>query len=203
MIQDHFGEQYDVPDCFLYMDFDSGGLGLANPVPEFAQYVDISENRSLLERGEEGHELPPLARALMNTMRGFSSQYRADKKRSTERLRGKKKSKKHGPQGSDTEYELSTCDDELGRRLRSTTEFMSFSDYVATSEEHSRSLRRLYESLLGAPAVRQKRRKTKDWASDLFSDELVRLFGGRMAEDEFLTLGLYRTLVEEKVRWEG
>ncbi len=200
MIQSHFGEHYEVPDCFLYMDIENGGLGLANPVPAFAQYVDISHNKKS-ENGEG--ELPPMAEAQSRTMKNLSSRYREDIKKFTERRRGKKKGKKSEKVESMSEGETSTVRDALGKRLLNTSEFMSFSDYVATGEQHSNALYQLYLSLVEAPEIDSSSLQIKHWATDLFHDELETLFGGHIAEEEFLSLGLYRTLAEEKVRWEG
>jgi hypothetical protein len=63
----------------------------------------------------------------------------------------------------------------------------------------------MYKTLLNPPTndTDRPRLSTKHWASAAFHNELKELFGESIAEEEFLSLGLYRTLAEEKVRWDG
>lgn len=213
MIQDRFGaeNQYEVPDCFLYMDPEKGGLGLANPVPSFAQYIDIAKKGE----GQDDHKLAPMAQALHVLKQSLSEMYRSDAKAFTEKQHAKMQRSKRRRQLSvnklfddtelDTDVEMDVGGEGEGTKAVAVSQFMSFSDYVAGGEVHSHGMFEMYKAMLDPPVTELKhtRPSPKYWASSVFHSELEELFGGSISEDEFLSLGLYRTLAEEKVRWEG
>ncbi|KAK3185712.1 hypothetical protein K4F52_005577 [Lecanicillium sp. MT-2017a] len=206
-IQDRFGKDYDIPDCFLYMNVEDGGLGLANPVPAFAQYVNIPRDKT--SDDDEGEDmLPPFAALYRGTMECISRTYREDGKRFADRQRKEKGKRLEevnmvGNIDSSSGRKTSVIQDDVSKRLVGATEFMSLSDYIATAEEHSYDLYAMYRMAARAPEKNKNSLNITTWASELFYDELEELFGGRIVEEEFLSLRLYRTLAEEKVRWQG
>lgn len=210
MIQARFGSlrKYDVPDCFLYMDVDSGGLGLANPVPEFAQFVHLAKDNEYTD----DDDMAPMAKAMYSVKKELSDSYRADGKAFAEKVHAKRQKNRLGQRrraahlsASESSVDTDVAVDEAETaKSTETAQFMSFSEYVATSEEHSRAVRDLYTTMFDPPALEGDRARadSERWALAVFHTELEELFGGGIAEDEFLSLGLYRTLAEEKVRWD-
>lgn len=210
MIQARFGSlrKYDVPDCFLYMDVDSGGLGLANPVPEFAQFVHLAKD----DEYTDDDDMAPMAKAMYNVKKELSDSYRADGKAFAEKVHAKRQKNRLGQRrraahlsASESSVDTDVAVDEAQTaKSMETAQFMSFSEYVATSEEHSRAVRDLYTTMFDPPVLEGDRARadSERWALAVFHTELEGLFGGGIAEDEFLSLGLYRTLAEEKVRWD-
>ncbi|EGX90892.1 hypothetical protein CCM_05048 [Cordyceps militaris CM01] len=195
------GEQ--VPDCFLYMGVEDGGLGLANPAPAFAQFIQLPKH----DLQEDQKPLPPMKDALKQLNATVSENYRHASKQFAARLsakrqkrrmgRGDSKRLQDGDEDSDgdvPDFMTSTAD--------GNPQFMSFSTYMGTTEERSGAMREFYETLLDEP-VADWSVSDKTWAAKMFDGELDDLFGGYIAEEEFLSLGLYRTLAEEKVRWSG
>lgn len=200
MIQDQFAlqRQYDLPDCFLYMGVESGGLGLANPVPAFAKYVDIVK-----EEDTDEEYMPPMAKHFEVMRRQLSDAYRVDCRLFGERLHAESEKNKLGKQL--VAAPISGGKAESTDKVVDVPTFMSFSDYVSTSEEHSSALGDWYKSMFDPPILRlgSTQPSTNDWAAAYFESELKEKFGGSIAEEEFLSLGLYRTLAEEKVRWQS
>lgn len=187
------GGRYDsVPDCFLYESINEGGLGLANPAPAFAKYVDVTRENDAKGDQEDDEALPPMEKALAEVKRGLSSKYREDKTKYVNKRRREMAKKQQ--KGSDDDG-----DDDL------EAEFMSFSDYVASSEQHSTYLRDMYATLLDEPQVSSASDLLgkAGWVSTVFGAQIDELFGGSVAEKQLLSLKLYQTLAEEKVRWEG
>lgn len=211
MIRERFGKYdsrfNDVPDCFLYGSADEGGLGLANPAPAFAKHVRIVRSGDV-QRDDEDDEarLAPMEKVLSDVKRGLSTAYRSDKttfvnnmrsernKSASSRKSRKKAHKKKANEESDAE-----SDDADGAT------FMPFRDYVACSEEHSYSLYSMYIALLNEPSVKAEDSPlcNEKWASTVFGAQIESMFGGSITEKQLLSLELYRTLAEEKVRWEG
>ncbi|OAA70250.1 reverse transcriptase [Cordyceps fumosorosea ARSEF 2679] len=202
MIQERFGDEniYPVPDCFLYLGVEHGGLGLANPAPAIAQFIQLP-NKDL----KDDHKpLPPMEMALKKLNSAVSDHYRTESKQFATRLNSKQQ-KKHMAgsvqigEGRNGDGELSDLTKIAGNGV---PQFMSFATYMGTTEERSGPMSQFYETLLGEPDADWSV-SSKTWAVKMFDSELEELFGGHMAEEEFLSLGLYRTLAEEKVRWSG
>jgi hypothetical protein len=204
MIQSRFGKEYEVPDCFLYMGIQSGGLGLANPVPEFAQYVEIAKNEA---HGEDIDHMPPMERALDTMKKQLSEAYRDNEQKFAARLYAEWQKHKLGGKSASVQVAPQDSDDngERSQEAINSSRFMSFGEYIATSEEHNKAMSCMYKTLLNPPTndTDRPRLSTRHWASAAFHNELKELFGESIAEEEFLSLGLYRTLAEEKVRWDG
>lgn len=202
-IKERFGGHVkdQVPDCFLYMGVEHGGLGLANPAPAFAQFIQLPKN----DLADDQRALPPMKHALKELNASVSEDYRLASRDFVSRLDSKKHKHRMGSRQHDTTDSGSSEDDELpefARRVDGVPKFMSFSTYMGTTEQQSCAMRHFYETLLGEPDADWSV-SSKTWAAKMFDGELEDLFGGYMAEEEFLSLGLYRTLAEEKVRWSG
>lgn len=209
MIRERFGKYdsrfNDVPDCFLYGSVDEGGLGLANPAPAFAKHVRIV--RSGDEERDDGEErLAPMEQVLSDVKRELSTAYRSDKmafgtkirteKSKSASLKQSRKNLHKKKTNADSDKESDDADDAT---------FMSFRDYVACSEQHSYSLYCMYISLLNEPSVNAQDSPLGNdkWASAVFGAQIENMFGGSITEKQLLSLELYKTLAEEKVRWEG
>ncbi|XWW98155.1 hypothetical protein V2A60_006152 [Cordyceps javanica] len=202
MIQERFGTENPdpVPDCFLYLGVEQGGLGLANPAPAFAQFIQLTKSDDL---EDDQKPLPPMENALKRLNSTISEDYRNESKKFLSRVNSKRHNGRMGYR--QLVYEDSDGDGDLPsltRMLDGTPQFMSFSTYMGTTEEQSSAMREFYEVLLAEPAADWSV-SNSTWAANMFDSELEGLFGGYIAEQEFLSLGLYRTLAEEKVRWSG
>lgn len=189
-IQDRFGavDGKQVPDCFLYMKVESGGLGLANPAPAFARYIPLPSDNE-----DTGKDLPPMEDALKTMHDGISSGYRDDKESFTLKLSNKRQRRKLDRNANESENKAAE------------TQFMTFSKYMATTERRSYDMNNFYKAMMEAPSVANSETalSNQNWASSMFSSEIREYFGGHIAEEEFLSIGLYRTLAEEKARWTG
>ncbi|KAJ4150155.1 hypothetical protein LMH87_010918 [Akanthomyces muscarius] len=202
-IKERFGDDVkgQVPDCFLYMGVEYGGLGLANPAPAFAQFIQLPKS----DLADDQKALPPMKHALKELNSAISEDYRLASKSFVSRLNNKKHKHRMGSrQFEATDSDSSEGSDltEFARKVDGAPKFMSFSTYMGTTEQQSCAMRHFYETLLEEP-VADWSVSNKTWAAKMFDGELEGLFGGYMAEEEFLSLGLYRTLAEEKVRWSG
>ncbi|OAQ97933.1 hypothetical protein LLEC1_01219 [Akanthomyces lecanii] len=202
-IQERFGGDVheQIPDCFLYLGIEDGGLGLANPAPAFAQHIQLPN----YDLGDGRRDPLPLEHALERLNSDALEQYLAERKEFV----SKHSKKRHGQsmQSRQREDADSGAGGDNGstdpaRQVDAAPKFMSFSAYMGMAEKHSRNMSLFYSDLLAEPNT-QRLRSNKEWAAKMFDGELRDLFGGYMAEDEFLSLGLYRTLAEEKVRWSG
>ncbi|KAG8416849.1 hypothetical protein J3459_013571 [Metarhizium acridum] len=95
MIQERFcsRRKYDVPDCFLYMGVDSGGVGLANPVPEFAQFVHLAKDG---EYAGDDDNMAPMEKAMCHVKKELSDSDRADGKAFAEKFHAKRQENRLG-----------------------------------------------------------------------------------------------------------
>lgn len=200
MIRERFGKDdsryNNVPDCFLYQSIDEGGLGLANPAPAFAKYVDVTQDDDDSSSQDDEDKLPPMERALDTVKRGLSSTYREDSTKYVNKMlkdKSKKKQKEKFRKQQKSEEEEDAV---------LAAGFMSFSEYVGSSEQHSGDLCTLYKTLLNEPHASDLL-SADGWVSTVFGAQMDDVFGGAVAEKQLLSLQLYRTLAEEKVRWEG
>lgn len=196
----------DVPDCFLYGSADEGGLGLANPAPAFAKHVRIVRSGDV-QRDDGEERLAPMEQVLSNVKQGLSAAYRSDKTTFANKMRterGKNASSKQLRKNSHKKKTNGYSDDEESDDADGST-FMPFRDYVACSEEHSYSLYSMYIALLKEPSVNAEDSPlcNDKWASTVFGAQIEDMFGGSITEKQLLSLELYKTLAEEKVRWEG
>ncbi|KAJ3486652.1 hypothetical protein NLG97_g6571 [Lecanicillium saksenae] len=201
-IQERFGDDNKdtVPDCFLYMSVEHGGLGLANPAPAFAQYIQLPKH----DLKDDQKPLPPMKDALKVLNTAISDNYRDEGKQFVTRLNHKRQklrmqSKQPDSDDSDAESDLA----EFSQKIDGVPQFMSFSTYMGTAEQMSAAMRHFYATLLDQPLADDCAVSNQNWAARMFDGELEDMFGGYIAEEEFLSLGLYRTLAEEKVRWSG
>ncbi|KAM3474125.1 hypothetical protein MY5147_004424 [Beauveria neobassiana] len=207
-IKERFEADYSedqVPDCFLYMGVEYGGLGLANPAPAFAQFIQLPKN----DINDDQKPLPPMQEALKRLNTAISESYRKESKQFIARLNSKRHRNRMGSkrtEGVEEEEDSEEQDDgnlpDLARSVNGVPQFMSLSTYMGTTEEQSAAMRDFYETLLTEPCADWSV-SNRTWAAKMFDGELEDLFGGYIAEEEFLSLGLYRTLAEEKVRWSG
>ncbi|KAJ6787906.1 hypothetical protein PWT90_01889 [Aphanocladium album] len=201
-IQERFGskDKQPVPDCFLYMGVEHGGLGLANPAPAFAQFIQLPKN----DIKDDQRALPPMKDALKVMNSAISENYRNESKQFVTRLNNKRQkqrmqSKQSESDDSDIESDLSY----FTKKVDGIPQFMSFSTYMGTSEQMGYPMRQFYATLLEEPPAVDATVSNQNWAARMFDGELEDMFGGYIAEEEFLSLGLYKTLAEEKVRWSG
>ncbi|KAJ2968640.1 hypothetical protein NQ176_g9080 [Zarea fungicola] len=182
----------EIPDCFLYMNVENGGLGLADPAPAIAQYIQLPKKDSESEEAR----LPPMEAKLKAMNASISDSYRRDSKKFTESMSNKRHKHKLPQKQDDSRDSDSDEVSDTGPRSGSKP---------FTKKKGRVSMVNLYSALLDAP-----KRKEEDsvlsngsWAASMFENELEEIFGGFIAEEEFLSLGLYRMLAEEKVRWTG
>lgn len=201
-IQDRFGddEMGPVPDCFLYLGVEYGGLGLANPAPAFAHFIQLPKNDLEVDQ----KPLPPMKDALRLFNSEISEAYRNESQQFVTRLNNKRQ--KLRMQSKPLESDDSETDSglkEFNNKVDGVPQFMSFSTYMGTALQLSPAMRNLYATLLEEPASARSSVSSQTWAARMFDGELEDMFGGYIGEEEFLSLGLYRTLAEEKVRWSG
>ncbi len=213
-IHERFGnnDKHQVPDCFLYMGVEYGGLGLANPAPAFSQFIQLPEHD--LKGGQQS--LPPMKDALKRLNWAVSENYRRESKQFVARLNNKRQkhrmrvvlSQQRGKESESSSDDAGEDEDssgtlaEFSQKVNGVPQFMSFSTFMGTAEQRSGPMRDFYKALLEEPDSNAAV-SDQAWAGKLFDSELETLFGGYMAEEEFLSLGLFRTLAEEKVRWSG
>ena len=202
-----------LPDGFLYLPLEQGGLGLRNPLIPLllihqTRYADPA-NKTLAEKVQESRWADPAERVLSSKVE--------DERLYKEAARKYKEDGRSG-RGSHTRY-LDEEDDE---------EFMSLKEYMAYREETSVPLWNAYNALLRKPESRdievmpqhkgedgssRKRKRgvgemTKSpyerWITELYGDEVVRAFGRLdFADRKLLPVGLAVMLRGRRVRWQG
>jgi len=202
MIHSRFGVS-DVPDAFLYMPEQLGGLGLRNP---FVAFFLVRERltkdpkdamRKFIEKEKEEY-------ALAKKDFGQLSQHQR-RKRFNQIFTGGFSSKTPQPEEQDT--------------------FMSFEEFTKWRESTSTSLRQTYMELLLTPvdetlwtpadvsrelgSLQWELPELKDlgaekkWIVDLHAAELFEKCGGlSMVEKSFLPLGVLTMMRSEKVTWQ-
>lgn len=202
MIFSRFGVS-DVPDAFLYMPEQLGGLGLRNPFVAFFLVKEMitKDPKDVMQKfREEERERYEIAK------KEFEEQSRYERrKRFRLTFPGGFSDKTPQPNEQDT--------------------FMSFEEYSNVRESTSRSLQRTYMKLLSTPVDDRlfthpdvARELTelqwslpelknlsaeKKWIVDLHAAELFETCGGlSMVEKSFLPLGVLTMMRAKKVTWQ-
>lgn len=195
MLKEKFGTDDSVPDGFFYFPFETGGLGLQNPlVNAFATY-----RKSFRDPGQR------IDRASEDEQTDYDNL-----KESWDSGDYRPKRNNHSPLPKD-ESETDAEGDEP---------FMSFEEFTRYREETSAHLRDAYSNLQECPPEEQvetppeilaalRERSLEEtpywlWIYNLYGGDITKRFGGlQFGERDLLPVGLVDVLRSEKVRWEG
>lgn len=195
MLKDRFGTDDSVPDGFFYFPFQTGGLGLQNPIINaFATY-----RKSFRDPGERIDRAFELEQAEYD---GLKERWDSGEHRP--------KRSKYSPLPRD----------ESGAETEGDEPFMSFEEFTRYREETSTHLRDAYSNLQQCPPEEEVETSQAVlttlhehsleespywlWIYNLYGGDMNKRFGGlQLGERDMLPVGLVDVLRSEKVRWEG
>ena len=194
-LKEKFDIDDSVPDGFFYFPFETGGLGLQNPlINAFATY-----RKSFRDPGERIDRASELEQADYDSL-----------KESWDSGTHRPKHTKYSP----------LPEDESGTDAEGDVPFMSFEEFTRYREETSTHLQDAYSNLQDCPPEEQvetlpavraalQERSLEEtpywlWIYNLYGGDISKRFGGlQLGERDLLPVGLVDVLKSEKVRWEG
>jgi len=203
MIQTRF-QVSDLPDAFVFLPENLGGLGLRNP------FVNLFLIRDSIDKSPE-----EIIDRLLRTER---DRYIADKKafEATGESVLRRRLRSIFPDLDDDDS------DSLGIKSDEAEIFMSLDEYTRKRERHGAEYRDIYKELISTPEIKEVALSKevesslgeldgaaavldaeKKWFLQLYSEELLEDFGGlSLVDKQFLPVGVLAMMRGRKITWQ-